>query len=358
MFERINNMTPFFFEDATEIGFEDQFYREGLDILALSELPDFNYSRAGIGTVTSDAGKVSFVAENIPRITDRGLLVEGGGGVNFFSYSEDYTDAAWTKLLANVEPNAIPSPRVQGMMSKIIATGSGVHSIGQTITGVSTVSFYAKAGSLKWVAVEFDIGTAFPIAYFNLETGEIGNVNLLTARIERAGRGAWRIHATIPAANATVRFYPAIGNGGASFVAGSGPYAGGYIYLDMAQAHPAAAPISYIGTQAAGVNLNSFDETNIFFTPQEDFTIYVEAELPEFSGADNILLAVTNASRSERVAIYRNDTGTMALQIGSDVSKLLKVRYIQKSVSFALQCRSPPTKHAFALTVVLYWHLM
>lgn len=300
---------------ATEFAFNEGAYRAGYaatsDILAI---PPFDYTRTAIASAPTATGSTQFFAENIPRITNRGLLVEGSVQ-NKFLQSEAFDNAAWTKSLVSVTPNVAPGPRGDGTMDKIVATGTGVHSIKQAVTSVSTASFYAKAGELGWCVIEFATGSAFPFAYFDLINGAIGNVSVgVTARIERAARGAWRISATLATGNATVSVYAATSNGGASFIADAGIYLNAGFYLDMAQAEASARPSSYIPTSAVAVT-RSGDRPSLDFAPSGDFTIYAEAEMPAPRSTADAIIAITSATETHRVVVYRDASNNYVLQV-------------------------------------------
>lgn len=82
-----------------------------------------------------------------------------------------------------------------------------------SISGVYTISVYAKAGNVNWMR----IGTsdnAIGSIYFDLVNGSAhGSSNLIAKNIESAGNGWWRCSATFLAVNFTgLQFYPADAN--------------------------------------------------------------------------------------------------------------------------------------------------
>ena len=298
--------------ESVELGFADSFYRESFEVApAPGAFDAWSYGRSSIASASTATGRVLFFVENAPRLTDQGLLVEGSG-VNLFVWSEDFTQAVWTKALASIASNVAPGPRGEGSMDKIVAIGAGTHGVSQAAAGVSTVSGYAKAGEQGWCAIRFD-GAGSPTAFFDLVNGVVGGVSAgVTARIERAARGSWRISATIATRNATASFITATGDGAASYDAAVSP--GGF-YLDMVQAEPNARAYSYVPASAAPASRGA-DRPVLEFAPGGDFTLYVEAQLPAPRGTDDGLISLTGTDPVDRVALYRNNANALCVQVG------------------------------------------
>jgi hypothetical protein len=198
---------------------------------------------------------------NIPRLdysngTCPSLLVEPQR-TNTCLYSEDLSNAAWTKLRLNVTANAITAPNGIATADKLIATAvSGDHSAFQiTTSGVAkSLSVYAKAGEYNYVFLgddNFDNRGAF----FNLSNGTISqNTSPYTAKIEDAGNGWYRC--SISASN-WVNVPALIGlsqNGTTLTFTGNGTNG---IYVWGAQIEAGSYATSYIPTTSASVTRNA-----------------------------------------------------------------------------------------------------
>jgi hypothetical protein len=126
---------------------------------------------------------------------------------NLALYSEDLTNAAWTKNRSTITANALVNP-VNGATTAdyIVETATtGTHEAIQTFTissGISyTISVYAKADTRTKIALVL-AGSGFVSggngqAIFNLSTGAvISAINGATAQISDAGNGWYRCSIT------------------------------------------------------------------------------------------------------------------------------------------------------------------
>jgi hypothetical protein len=133
---------------------------------------------------------------------------------NLLSYSEDFTNAAWTKAVVTATPSAALGP--DGLMSMTslteTVTGSSTPYIFQmgvptTTTGYITCSVYAKAGGRDWIYFICigripTVATVPQSAWFNVATGALGSVDTGgVATITSVGNGIYRCTFTRPITN-------------------------------------------------------------------------------------------------------------------------------------------------------------
>jgi hypothetical protein len=212
---------------------------------------------------------------NVPRLTYQ----NGGGGcpslllepqrTNLLTWSDDFSNAAWSKDRIVVTANATTSPDGTQNADKIADTlnGNNTYRIfnSTTLSAISyTQTFYAKAAEYNWCYVR--IGNASR-AWFNVGTGVVGTVDSgLTASIQSVGDGWYRIITTITTATAGSGFgliALTTGNGVESYT----PTTGGMgIYVYGAQLEAGAYPTSYIPTTSASATrvADAFTRNNIY----------------------------------------------------------------------------------------------
>lgn len=73
------------------------YQNDGATVSDLSTLPGWSYSRAGVAYARKLDGLLTSFAANVPRRTDKGLLIEAAA-TNVTTYARDFGNAAWSKL--------------------------------------------------------------------------------------------------------------------------------------------------------------------------------------------------------------------------------------------------------------------
>jgi hypothetical protein len=131
----------------------------------------------------------------------RGLLVEEAR-TNQLTYSDQFDNAAWSKVRITVTANANTSPDGTLNADTLTGSGGGTTSLSQIMyaTGGShTATIYAKAGTKS--VIQFSANTfAWGVdarANFDLQLGTLGTVDAgLTASIQNVGSGWYRCSVT------------------------------------------------------------------------------------------------------------------------------------------------------------------
>jgi hypothetical protein len=151
-------------------------------------LGDLQFTRASDATRTNSAG----VIERTPW--------------NLFTFSEDFSNAAWTKPRATVTANTTTAPNGTLTADTITAdvgtaTTYFVDSTTATGTGNFTASIFAKKGSADWLYIRqgnSSGGTSLVRAWFDLNTGTIGSTSpaAISHSIEDYGNGWYRCSMT------------------------------------------------------------------------------------------------------------------------------------------------------------------
>ena len=149
--------------------------------------------------------------------TGKRRLLNEGPSTNLFTYSEDFTQAAWVKTNCSVTPAA--GFAQTGIMNATKVVTDNALSNGHLRQNLSltsgtsyTTSIFAASAGYSWLLVFTSDGTTPLEGWINLATGATLGVSVgLTITVTPAAFGAWRIVASrVSGATAAgnVRFYP------------------------------------------------------------------------------------------------------------------------------------------------------
>lgn len=222
-------------------------------------------SRASTATYYDANGVIQTAASNVARsaaffpdssgvMRSAGLLLEAAG-TNAVTYSEQFDNAAWTKVNTTVTANSVVAP--DGNMTADTITGngsSGTHWLynNDTSAGPKTVSVYAKAGTNNFIQLMFAVDASV-FANFNLSNGTVGSTGTAsTASIQALPNGWYRCSLYTNSTTATISHITLI-TSGTSARAESNSLST-TVYLWGAQSETSATfPTSYIPTVATTV---------------------------------------------------------------------------------------------------------
>ena len=174
-----------------------------------ANIPGWSFSRTdtnGTATALDLAGNVIQFATGIPRITNRGILVEEAR-TNLLERSQEFDNAYWTKNNATVSANQTASPDGAVTADKIQEdTVNGVHGVSRLVTlgaGAVTFSCFVKAAERNFVNIGMtDTATGDCNAVVNLTTGAVvggsagGSWTGRTVVVTAAANGFWRVSVT------------------------------------------------------------------------------------------------------------------------------------------------------------------
>ena len=223
---------------------------------------------------------------------------------NLSIYSDDFSNAAWTKTASTITSNTIVAPDGTLTGDKLVDTAAtSTHFISQTPTTTAaahTFSVYAKAGELGYLALYSPTTTTG--AVFDLLTG-VSTVNVVTAptskTITPVGNGWYRCSITVTATAApnTFSLYLNNINSASSSYLGNG-FNG--IYIWGAQLEAGAFATSYIPTVASTVT-RAADAASITGTNFSNW----------YNASEGTMYAdvVPNASLSNRISLDFNAGG-------------------------------------------------
>lgn len=262
---------------------------------------------------TAAAGVARFDHDPV-TVESLGLLIEEQR-TNLLTYSEDFTNAVWTKIRSSISSNAIVAPDGTITADKLIENTSAstsyfvISSVTSTATLAHTFSVYIKAAERTQVAMQIDNG---------ITTGGLGLVNLNTLAVtsitgsgspvfsvSSVGNGWVRIALTaVPGASGTtVRFIVYLASNGINVYTGDG-YSGVYIW--GAQLEAGAFPTSYIKTEGSQVtrSADSASMTGTNFSSwyrQDEGTLYLGYRQEYSQPGNKSIFSVDSGSTSNQI---------------------------------------------------------
>jgi hypothetical protein len=297
------------------------------------------YTPTTTQTITNYIPQLLTAASNVARFdhnptTDEslGLLIEEQR-TNLLTYSEQFSDAAWTKTRSSIIANTIVAPNGTLTGDKLVedTTASNTHQVIQSVSFTSGTAYtftgYIKAAERTWVLFRLPSAafTSTLQAYFNLSAGVVGAITAnTTASITPVGNGWYRCSMTATAtitASGSPGIFVATADNSASYT-GDG-YSG--IYIWGAQLEAGAFATSYIPTVASqvtrsadvasmtGINFSSW------YSPDQG-TIYAEGFLNN---------PATTGAQTRRFVEMSDGTNNNKITFGraADVNSAVRVLY-------------------------------
>jgi hypothetical protein len=286
---------------------------------ATEYIPTTTSIRTKFAGITQDGSSAS----NIPRLdysngSCPSILVEPQR-TNLALRSQEFDNAAWSKINATVTANTIVSPDGTQNADKFVENnGTGtkwIYNVPTVISGSAyTYSIFAKKGERDFIYINGYSNGNFR-AWFNLNTGTIGATDAgVSAKIENYGNGWYKCSVTFTAAIG-VQFY-LLGVSNANNVENYTGDGTSGIYIWGAQNELGSNATSYIPTTSASVTRNAdiISKTGISsLIGQTEGTIYFEADIQKHNQSE-FYIAISNGS-SLGEAIYFQQPSSGALNI-------------------------------------------
>lgn len=230
--------------------------------------PRITFTRASTATRVNEKGLIENVASGAARFDHdmvtgecKGLLIEEQR-TNLLTYSEQFDNAAWSKVNATVTANAVTAPDGTLSADKLVEdTATGTHYTGQnqslSLSTTYTGTYYVKAGerTLCRISTGGDLWSAAAV-YIDLSNGTAttytGTASASTVSITNCGNGWYKcsLTATTGASGAGSRNFLIIPVLSGTTYTYTGDGTSG-IYIWGAQLEAGSFATSYIPTTAA-----------------------------------------------------------------------------------------------------------
>ena len=281
---------------------------------------DFDFTRGSSATRVNEAGLIESVAANLPRINYEngiGHLLLEPQRTNLVTYSEDFSNAYWSKTSSTVTTSTVISPDgLQGSYKLIPDNGTGgnrsVWRDYSSLTGLHTHTCFAKKGEYDYVMLRTrnspSTGVMFDLANGTLSVNQT-SAAYVSSKIENYGNGWYRCSITLdPSQAGTVgqlKISMSVGITGSEDTVFSGDGTSG-VYIWGAQFEEGSYGTSYIvsnsgsATTRLAETCNNAGNSDII--PSDEGVLY--AEIAAF--ADDLTqrhISISDGSDSDVVRI-------------------------------------------------------
>jgi hypothetical protein len=252
-------------------------------------------------------------------LAPRGLLIEEAR-TNLLTYSEDFTNAAWSKSTCTITANSTAAPNgtavADTMVSQALTAFTYCLQTATFATATYTASVFVKASGAGFIQLLWTGAASTDYANFNITTGAVTAGTYAGATVTPFGSGWYRITLTSAIAAGAYGFYISLVDSGSAARAASftGDGAKG-AYLFGAQTELGAFATSYIPTVASTVS-RSADVATMTGTNfstwynQAAGTFVIDADSYTIGSADYPLTA-SDGTSNNRFGFYRT-TATIA----------------------------------------------
>jgi hypothetical protein len=276
--------------------------------------PRIEFERLSIGTYVGANGLIEYAVAGEARFdhdkdgNSLGLLVEESRA-NSLRYSQDFTNALWTKTDATIIPNSVIAPdgTLTGSTMKADAGTAILPSVIQNAgdAAIRTLSLYAKMGTYRYLKINPRLnGYGLVVDLQDGSVYDTGPTNVVSADIVPAPNGWYRLILTTSMTSATrifaIRF--STEGGGSTTFDFDGTET---VHIWGAQLETGDFPTSYIPTTSSAVTraADVVDLTSTGIYDTDSFTILNE---PYGSAGGSTTLNIVGAGQTpvKRTTVY------------------------------------------------------
>ena len=311
-------------------------------ILPSDGVGDFDFTRGTIATRINAQGLIEEVASGENRLNYSLLDGEVVGcphllledeATNLVQYSEEFSNAAWSKSNSTITSNSVISPDGTLNASKLIPNATSsvskyIYTIPTTSNGIDySLTVFAKEGEYNMLRLED--GNNSQGAWFDLSNGTLGTVGVsVTAKIQNYGNGWYRCSITKSSVSTNVFFVIAASNT-ESIQVGDGTSG---VYLWGAMLEEGSYGTSYIktngevnGVTRAAETCNGSGDAATF--NDSEGVLMIESSLLDVSQDGNRISISDGSSAENRITFrYLNDNEIqIELGLTNGFSEILNV---------------------------------
>jgi hypothetical protein len=143
----------------------------------------FNFTRSTGGTRVNKDGLIEVITNNKPRIDflndSNGALLLEPSRTNLITYSEDFSNAYWTKTNSSITSNVAISPDGTLNADKLVESTSASEKLIQRVLSVTTSTIYTASVFVKYAGrewIRFTDAQSSNRIHFNTLTGAFGTI--------------------------------------------------------------------------------------------------------------------------------------------------------------------------------------
>jgi hypothetical protein len=278
---------------------------------------DFDFTRSSTATRVNKDGLIETVASGVPRldyplldgvVQDCPTLLLEPSRTNLITYSEDFSDASWTKSGASVTSGFVSPDGNDNAFKLVEGTSSNqfIRTSHTVTTGNNTISIFVKADERDWILL-WD-GFSSKGRYFDVKNGNIGGFRSSapdSSSIDNIGNGWFRCSMTVNSVSTNLQnqIYLADGDGSFSYT-GNGTSG---VYIWGAQLEAGSYPTSYLKTEGSAVT-RSADAANGAEATFNDSEGVLMAEISALANDGTYRgISVSDGNISNWVLIYINN---------------------------------------------------
>ena len=307
-------------------------------VLPSSGVGDFTFSRSGSATRINSQGLIETVADGVSRLNYPLIdgVVKGCPShilepqrINLLPYSQDFSNAAWSKSNVTIISNSIISPDGSLNADELQVTSSAGNiydNIGNIGDGVFSV--FAKYKDTQFIRLR----STGSYAYFDIKNGVVGGtINTLDAKIENYGNGWYRCSVIGNNTNSLAQI----------FVSSDGVNVGlGNVYLWGADFQMGSYPTSHITTNGTIVTrsaetANGSGDVDTF--NDSEGVLYFEGSALANDGTYRYI-SLSDGSNSNNVRVFLTPTSNQILfEVISGAS--LKFNYTNNNINVLLNTK-------------------
>ena len=299
----------------------------------------FTTTRASSATVVNKQGLIETVGSGIPRIDfsddAKGALKLEPQRTNLVTYSEDFSQSAWTKSGTSVVNGFISPDGTNNAFKLVEDTSTLRHSTNtlNTVVGEHTLSVFAKKGEKDILQLSLggaSITPASTYSNFDLTNGTITAGVNTSSDIEEFANGWYRCSITSSVNSGVLNSGCVVAN--STTMGRNGTYQGdgtSGVYIYGAQLEQGSYATSYIPTQGttqtrvADTAIGSGNSTVINST---EGVLYAEIAAFNESGPSTGAISLNDGGNTNRVKIEL-DAGQIKVRIDTTAGQVASLNY-------------------------------